>query len=149
MTNSKNRRSPALKRKVLEKPNLALTIARIMDAIDLGDAWVVRRADEKRGRLVVGARPLRARQPFIGWSAKTKASAAKIAKFVDAKNDGTGRVSFLRSKRLPGVEGYAECYGDRVDFSVSGISSDIACVLLETLIYVEKEKRKAKRKARR
>ena len=150
MKTTKKQGSPALKGKALGQPNLALTIARMMDAIDSGEVWVVRRAADRRGRRVVGSRPLRARQQFVGLSAKTRVAAAKIAKFVGAEYNGPSwRVSFARSKRLPGVEGFAEAFGDQVTFSVSGISSDIACVLLEALIYVEKEKRKEKRKARR
>jgi hypothetical protein len=120
-----------------------------MDAIDFGDVWVVRRAADRRGWRVVGARPLRARQQFVGLGAKSREAATKIAKFVGAEHNGASRVSFARSKRLPGVEGFAEAFGDQVTFSVSGISSDIACVLLEALIYIEKEKRKTKRKAKR
>jgi hypothetical protein len=141
---------PALQGTALKQPNVALTLARMMDAIDLNDVWVVRRASSRRGWSLRGTRPQHPLQKFVGLSAKSTEEATKIAKFVGAEYNGSSwRVSFARSKRLTGVEGFAEAFGDQVTFSVSGISSDIACVLLETLIYVEKEKRKAKRKARR
>jgi hypothetical protein len=143
MKPTKKRGNPAL---ALGQHNVALTIARMMEAIDLGDVWVVRRAGGRKSWSLRGTRPQRPLQKFVGLSAKSREAATKIAKFVGAEYNGSSwRVSFARSKRLPGVEGFAEAFGDQVTFSVSGISSDIACVLLEALIYVEKEKRKAKR----
>lgn len=147
---TKTGKRSASRGKALEQPNVARAIARMMDAIDLGDVWVVRRAGGRKSWSLHGTRPQRPLQKFVGLSAKSREAATKIAKFVGAEYNGSSwRVSFARSKRLPGVEGFAEAFGDQVTFSVSGISSDIACVLLETLIYVEKEKRKAKRKAKR
>lgn len=76
-------------------------------------------------------------QEFADFKAQTRDAAAKIANFVGAENDGTGRVDFQDSKRLLGVEGYAVCCGDTVWLSVEGISSNTVCVMLEALRFMK------------
>lgn len=76
-------------------------------------------------------------QGFATFKAQTIVAAAKIANFIGAEDDGTGRVDFQDSKRLPGVEGYAVCCGDTVWLSVEGLSSNTVCVMLEALRFME------------
>ena len=136
MLNSKKRRSPA------KAPNLALTIARMIDAIDLNEVWVVRRVSDRRGWRLRGARPKHARQQSLGRSAKSRASAAKIARFVGADDNGTGRVSFLGSKKLPRLEGYAECWGQTIALSLDDLTVGEAGAVLAMLVLMRKERRK-------
>jgi hypothetical protein len=81
-------------------------------------------------------------QEFAAFKRQTRDAAAKIAAFVGAADDGTGRVDFQDSKRLPGVEGYAVCSGDTVWLSVEGISSNAACVMLEALRFMKNGSRR-------
>jgi hypothetical protein len=76
-------------------------------------------------------------QDFAAFKERSRDTAEKIANFVGAENDGTGRVDFQRSKRLPGVYGYVVVFGDKVWLSVEGISSDAACAMLEALRFME------------
>jgi hypothetical protein len=76
-------------------------------------------------------------QAFAAFKQQTRDAAAKIANFVGAEDDGTGRVDFQRSKRLPGLEGYAVCCGDMVWLSIEGISSSTVCVMLEAVRFMK------------
>jgi hypothetical protein len=77
------------------------------------------------------------KQGFAAYKARTRDAAAKIANFVGAEDDGTGRVDFQHSKRLPGLEGYVVVFGNKVWLSVEGISSDAACAMLEVLRFMK------------
>jgi hypothetical protein len=77
------------------------------------------------------------RQRFAAFKEQTRDAAAKIANFVGAEDDGTGRVDFQHSKRLPGLEGYVVVFGDKVWLSVEGVSSDTACAMLEVLRFAK------------
>ena len=76
-------------------------------------------------------------QEFAAFKARTRDATTKIANFIGAEDDGTGRVDFEHSKRLPGVEGYVVVFGDKVWLSVEGISSDTACAMLEALRFMK------------
>ena len=137
---AKRRRQGVRSGKPSQRKGAAITIARIIDAVELGEVWVVRRASDRRGWRLVGARPARAQRRVLGLKTKTLVSAATIARFVGVDDDGTGRVSFLCSNRLPGVEGYVDCFGDEVALSLSGLPADTILAMLEVLISLKKAK---------
>jgi hypothetical protein len=73
--------------------------------------------------------------------ALTAQSAAAIAKVVGAVDiEAKGRVSFSRSRRLPDLEGSAECRGEAVSLSFSDLSVGEVEAMLGVLMLMRKAK---------
>ena len=73
--------------------------------------------------------------------ARTAASAAAIAKVIGATDiDAKGRVSFSRSKKLPDLEGSAECSGEAVSLSFSDLTVGEVEAMLGVLMFMRKAK---------
>jgi hypothetical protein len=101
-----------------------------------------------RGAKTTGGLPARPHLSERGKSqharsrkATTAKSVATIAKVIGAINfDAEGRVNFLHSKKLPDLNGYAECSGKAVSVTFGDLTVGEAEAMLAVLLLMRKAK---------